>query len=279
MSRKFWQTDAVPKSLSNAAGAMLNWSRPVLAVGRHYWCSARHASVDLLYPPVCLQCQGELFDRAHDVLFCELCRQQLIDSRPACSQCGAGIAAESADLDKCPHCGGTKFRFRGAVALGNYAGPLHNLIVRAKTHQHAAVAMQLSTLLMQVHGPSLSRFQFDGVVPVPAHWLRRLNYRHNSADVIAATIAGALRLPLVLGVLVRRRNTVPQRELTPTQRHENVRGAFSVRPHRDLPGARLLLVDDVLTTGATCNEATKALLAAGVQQVNVAVLARAVGGH
>jgi ComF family protein len=279
MPRKFWQTDVVPQSLSHAASTFLKWSRPVLAVGKHGWCAARQASVDLLYPPGCLQCQGELFDQAHAVLFCESCREQLIDGRPACAKCGAGIAAESADLDKCPHCGGAKFRFRSTVALGNYAGPLHNLIVRAKTHQHAAVAMQLTKLLMQVHGHSLAALKFDGVVPVPAHWMRRLHYRHNSADVIAATIAGALRLPLVLGVLARRRNTIPQRELTPTQRHENVRGAFSVRPHRDLPGARLLLVDDVLTTGATCNEATKALLAVGVQQVNVAVLARAVGSH
>lgn len=279
MPHKFWQTDAVPKLLSNAASTMLKCSRPVLAMGKHCWGAARHASVDLLYPPACLQCQGELFDQGHTLLFCERCREQLIDGRPACPQCGAGIAAASADLEKCPHCRGTKFRFRSAVALGNYAGPLHNSIVRAKTHQHAAVAIQLTKLLMQVHEPMLAAFQFDGVVPVPAHWMRRLHYRHNSADVIAATIADTLQLPLVLGVLVRRRNTVPQRELTPTQRHENVRGAFSVRSHRDLPGARLLLVDDVLTTGATCNEATKALLAAGVEQVNVAVLARAVGSH
>ena len=79
-------------------------------------------------------------------------------------------------------------------------------------------------------------------------------------------------------ILVRRRNTLPQASLAPSRRFENVRGAFRVRRPETVKGARVLLVDDVLTTGATCSEAANVLKQAGVAMVAVAVIARAEGG-
>jgi ComF family protein len=206
-----------------------------------------------------------------------MCRERVIEARPACRACGAGLAEATARLDICPHCRGSRFKFDTVIGLGNYAGPLHNGILLAKDKQHADVAIQLTKLLVAVRGTALRKLPLDGVVPVPAHWRRRLHYGHNSAEVLAATVARELQLPLVRGLLVRRRATPPQHELTPTQRRQNMRDAFAVRPHADLVGANLLLVDDVLTTGATANEAAKMLLSAGAAQVSVAVLARAVG--
>ena len=92
-------------------------------------------------------------------------------------------------------------------------------------------------------------------------------------------IANRLGVPTTSRLLVRRRRTIPQATLSPGRRRANVRGAFFVHPHQDLVGAKVLLVDDILTTGATLNEAAKMLRKAGAEEVSVAVLARAEGLH
>jgi ComF family protein len=119
--------------------------------------------------------------------------------------------------------------------------------------------------------------EIDAVMPVPMHWSRRVWRGANSPEVLAATIAGRLRIPSVSHLLVRRRRTIPQASLSPGRRRANVRGAFAVHPHKDLVGSHVLLVDDILTTGATLNEAAKTLRKAGCREVSVAVLARAEG--
>ena len=90
-------------------------------------------------------------------------------------------------------------------------------------------------------------------------------------------MADRLGIPAAGHLLVRRRRTAPQASLSPAGRRKNVRGAFGVRPHPDLAGARLLVIDDIMTTGATLDEAAKCLLNAGAASVHVAVVARAEG--
>jgi predicted amidophosphoribosyltransferase len=99
----------------------------------------------------------------------------------------------------------------------------------------------------------------------------------NSPDVVAQRLAAELGVPTRPTLLARRRRTAPQASLPPSRRKGNVRGAFRAARHADLPGARLLLVDDIMTTGATVNEAAKTLSKAGAAAVAVAVLARAEG--
>jgi predicted amidophosphoribosyltransferase len=94
---------------------------------------------------------------------------------------------------------------------------------------------------------------------------------------VAEVVGRRLRLPVARRLLVRRRNTKPQFSLHPGERFTNIRGAFRVATGYHLSAARVLLVDDILTTGATCSEATRALLAAGAAQVSVLVVARAEG--
>jgi predicted amidophosphoribosyltransferase len=108
-------------------------------------------------------------------------------------------------------------------------------------------------------------------------WLRRLHRQVNSAQTIARTLAASLHVPAVGGLLVRVRNTFPQKDLSPEERARNVRGAFQVprRRCRRAQGSRVLLVDDILTTGATCSEAAWVLKQAGAVAVAAAVLARA----
>lgn len=109
------------------------------------------------------------------------------------------------------------------------------------------------------------------------HWTRRVVRGTNSPEILAACVAKGLNLPLAMGVLRRRRNTELQPHLRPAERFANVRGAFEIGSEYDMAQARVLLVDDVLTTGATSSEAAKVLKRAGAAMVAVAVLARAEG--
>jgi len=117
----------------------------------------------------------------------------------------------------------------------------------------------------------------DVVLPVPMHWRRRLMRGVNNPDVLAESLAKGIDVPDVPRVLCRCRNTLPQNKLQPRDRFRNVRGAFRLRKGYDLEGLRMVLVDDVLTTGATCSEAARVLKEAGASMVIAAVLARTEG--
>jgi ComF family protein len=109
------------------------------------------------------------------------------------------------------------------------------------------------------------------------HWWRRLGRGFNSPDVLAQVLARALRVPWSPELLTRRRNTLPQMRLAPKMRFQNLRGALRLRADGAIAGRRVLLVDDILTTGATCSEAARVLKQAHAAWVGVAVLARAEG--
>jgi len=117
----------------------------------------------------------------------------------------------------------------------------------------------------------------DVVIPVPMHWTRRLQRGTNSADILAGCLRAKLGVPVWRRRVVRRRKTLPQADLKPRERFRNVRGAFSVRRARAFQGRRILLVDDILTTGATCSEISGVLKKAGAELVSAVVVARAQG--
>jgi ComF family protein len=117
--------------------------------------------------------------------------------------------------------------------------------------------------------------RFDVVVPVPLHWLRRLERGYNQAAMLARPLAKQLRVPFSTRRLRRIRYTSHQTGQSATSRQENLRGAFASWPAHRIRGLRILLVDDVMTTGSTCSEAARALKKAGAARVVAAVLARA----
>jgi len=162
--------------------------------------------------------------------------------------------------------------------LGPYTGCLRQAIRDLKYRRRLSLRGRLTHLLAQRIGADDDEGgqtgRTDVVVAVPMHWLRRLGRGFDHARAIAAGLARELRLPLGRE-LVRIRNTPPQVHLPRTRRLENVRGAFAIRSPGAVAGTNVLLVDDVTTTGATADEATRTLLAAGADRVTLAVLAKA----
>ncbi len=229
--------------------------------------------VDLVFPPACAHCRVAL-EGATDVLLCEACRDDFVDARKSCSGCAA-LAPPVGSATSCPGCKHERFRFSRAARLGVYDGALRTAVLRIKRERNPGLAMALGDLLAATHRGELGSWRPDAVVAIPMHWSRQMWRGVNSAETIAGRLAARLDVPLASHLLVRRRRTAPQARLARSRRKANVRGAFRARSSRDLRQARLLLVDDIMTTGATLSEAAGTLVKAGADSIHVAVLARA----
>jgi len=163
------------------------------------------------------------------------------------------------------------------VALGTYANQLREVILALKRGGAEPIAKAMGGLYCERRGDQVRALCPNLVTPIPMHWRRRLVREGNSPDILAAQVAGFLHVPCRTHLLRMTRNTKPQKDLKPKERFRNMAGAFALATGYDIRGARILLVDDVMTTGATCDEAATTLKRAGAAAVFVAVLARGVG--
>lgn len=234
----------------------------------------RSAGLDLLLPPSCAGCGVQDGPRPA-VPFCGGCIQRMeFPAGPTCPRCAASVSPAIAGRDRCPRCRGVPLRFDEAVALGSYRGLLREMLLRAKDAGQGAGTLAIAELAWQRCGERIAAMEPDVVVPVPMHWRRRLVRGTNSPALLAEVFARRLGVPLATGLLRRTRHTRPQFSVPPSARRANVRRAFAVRTGYHLNLARVLLVDDILTTGATCSEAARALKDRGALRVSVVVAAR-----
>jgi len=251
-----------------AAGGLVGWARGV-------W----EAGFRLLFPRRCAWCDAELSESVQQpaaMRLCSECEGEMVpDEWFACPRCAAPQARWAGHETDCPACRGSKLRFDAAVALGAYDEPLREAVLRMKRYRGEPLAAAAGCLLWKHRAEQLRAFGAQLVVPIPIHWRRRFQRASNSPEVVAAVLGKGLGVP-VRHLLVRWRATAPQVGLPPGKRFENVRGAFRMRQrNRQLEGAGILLVDDILTTGATCSEAARVLKRAGAGQVMAVVIARA----
>jgi ComF family protein len=236
--------------------------------------------LDLLFPPRCAYCREDI-DQSDDHLpICgECCRRLVPENWICCRHCGGAISGEGEGelSDHCSMCKKPPLLFDTVVAIGGYKTDLRKVIYLMKQTQHAPLATAMGRLLVQKRFNELAGLHADLIVPIPMHWRRRLKRGTNSPEHLARCLGQKLGIPVHRRLLVRCKNTQPQSELPPRQRFRNVRGAFRVRTTHHIQDARILLVDDVLTTGATCSEIARILKEAGAAMVAVAVVARAQG--
>lgn len=170
---------------------------------------------------------------------------------------------------RCRLCRSGARAFDFAYSFGAYEGVLRQLIHLFKYAGMRPLARPLGAHLAR----ALPREAFDAVVPVPLHWWKRWRRGFNQSELLARAIARRCGLPLRLAVR-RRRPTRVQAGLSNSARRANVSGAFAVRRFRSVAGLRILLIDDVMTTGATASACAAALKRAGARYVTVLTLAR-----
>ena len=225
-----------------------------------------------LLPAPCLGCGDPLPARA-SLSLCTPCRGKLSPiPRVACAVCAAALNAfEPPSGFRCGACREHPPAFDRLLALWAYGAPLDAVIQGLKFRRLDYLGRHLAEALSDGLGEALAGF--DAVVPVPLHWRRRLARGYNQAEQIGKPLARLLGLPL-LPALRRSRSTPPQTSLGKAERLANLRRAFWTPHPRRLHQLRLLLVDDVATTGATLDAAAAALRRAGASGVTAVVAAR-----
>ncbi len=251
------------------------------------WCRRTWlAAVNLVLPPRCAFCGVDIEPEDGEPLLCETCNRLLVPGwRLGCRRCGTLVPQVPEQPEfvaskplppagRCLRCRRQPYYFDGVIPLGPYRDELRQAVVRMKQRTGDHLAGTMGELYAQRRANEVAAFRPDVVVPIPMHWSRQMVRRTNSPEILAARISRHLGVPSEGAMLVRRRNTLPQAGLPPTKRFENVRGAFRLGRGYAIKDARVLLVDDVLTTGATCSEAAKVLRKAGAQIVLAAVVAR-----
>ncbi|MEM9185365.1 MAG: double zinc ribbon domain-containing protein [Planctomycetota bacterium] len=258
---------------------------PLVRRARKRIHDAASRGVSLLLPESCVACGGELPLAATDTPspgpFCEPCAGDLqLFGGDCCERCGAPLvsvssnSSEAATTLPCGSCRDQRWRFDEAIAAGEYGGLLRSLTLRAKDASEEAVALSLGELMWRRSAERLREIAPDAVASVPMHWRRRLARRTNAPELMAEVIADRLGVPFAPRLIERVRATRRQPTLARSQRLPNVRAAFRAGWGHQLKAARIVLVDDILTTGATCSEAARSLKRAGAAQVVVVVAAR-----
>lgn len=235
---------------------------------------AGRAVLDVLLPPQCLTCDAPVDAPGR---LCAACfRATGFITEPFCLGCGAPFAhVEQGGADRlCPGCRLHARPWGRARAALRYDGQARRLLLPFKHADRPDLAWPLAMLLARA-GAALLR-DADVIVPVPLHRRRLIARRFNQAALLARVLARLGDRPAVLDALQRRRRTVSLGDLSAESRARVVAGAFAVRDRRAarIAGRRVLLIDDVMTSGATCAECTHTLLAAGATNVDVLVVAR-----
>lgn len=240
----------------------------MLRTSRDRFTTVARSLCDTILPRTCQICLGPLQPDDHEL--CHLCWRRLQDAIGSeyCHRCGAAIGPYST---ACNRCRNYKLSYENLARVGLHTGPLAEMVRGLKFANQVRLARLLGELLFNaVQGARLTD-EFELITWIPLHWFRAWRRNYNQAQLIAERLASLAHRP-VRRLLRRVRWTEPQTHLSRSARLANVRGAFALCRGLDVHSKRILLIDDVLTTGATASEAASVLCKAGAS-VNVAVVA------
>lgn len=232
-------------------------------------------ALDIIFPPQCLSCEALV--PSHGAL-CLNCWQGIrFIAEPMCHACGLPFEYAIGDKALCGECLQELPPYNQARAVFVYDEHSKALVLGLKFHDQLHLAATYGPWLAKTGAEMLPGC--DIVVPVPLSWRRFVGRRYNQAALLAQAVSQKTGLTVIPDALIRKKHIPPQTGLSRAQRKDNVRGAFAANPKRKaaIKGKTVLLVDDVMTTGATLSACARALLKNGARAVNILTLARTAG--
>ncbi len=249
---------------------------PSIREGIHtFGVRAGVALARLLYPPHCSVC-GRAIREDEDRYLCTDCIGRInfvIDA--TCPKCGHELGPYAKDAARCINCRNVPLRFDRAVAAAHHTGAIRDLVLALKFARQKQNALPLARILAARLRETSIPEEAQLIVPVPLHRSRRRSRGFNQSELLVKELGEQLSLMVSHRSLKRVLDTPPQsRGMSLASRRANVKGAFGVRKPKAIAGKCVLLVDDVLTTGATTSECAAALKRAGAKKVYVATVTR-----
>lgn len=228
-------------------------------------------AASLLAPAWCRRCGSSLWGM-HNPYLCPACLADIEwIAGPTCKTCGYPAGPFGEPVDACRHCRGANPPLTGTVAVARYSFGAKHLVTALKFRRETELVAPLAALMDARR--RLARLpECDVALPVPLHSARKRQRGFNQAALLARAVAGRAGMEVGEKVLVKCRNTAPQSTLRRDERLAHGKDAYRVGA--DLSGKRVLLVDDVMTTGATLGECAKVCRAAGAVRVYALVFAR-----
>ena len=231
--------------------------------------------LNIVYPKICVSCRKPLQNKAIDSCLCVGCWQNIKRNiAPTCAVCGRQIRTKLPTNRLCLRCRKEKIHFDQAFSPCIYEGVIRNLIHRLKYQNKEHLSPLLARLLIEfIKQRGIKLNTFDLLIPVPLHNTRLRQREFNQAELLARRLAEEFHLNTSYSNLWRKHYRKPQMQLEKQDRWNNIKGCFSLRYPAEIKHKNILLIDDVLTTGATCSEAAHILKAAGAAKVCVLTLA------
>jgi ComF family protein len=233
------------------------------------------AGLDMVFPRTCASCGRPAGEPAAHLCWDCLVGLWPIQS-PHCTICGNPVSGAIAHDYKCSFCVARQPRFNMARSAVHYDGSIVPVLQAFKYRSATYLSRDLSMIALACARTHYAMADIDAVTFVPLHSQKQRERSYNQSQLIAAELARMIDKPILGRCLARARPTVSQTTLSSKQRRDNVRGAFEAVDSRWLAGKRLLLVDDVMTTGATLDECAAVLKKAGAAEVSTIAIARGV---
>lgn len=226
---------------------------------------------DWFYPPHCIVC-GELLPLHHkDKWLCDLCCKKIpFLLPPFCSKCGAELEKEENKftIGECLDCSHSSFAFEKGFSAFHYATvkkSIHYFKFRGVKKDGIGLAMLMKKFMEQNFKEEFMSYDF--MLPVPIHPKKKKQRGFNQAEILTEELSKLTGMPWNPKLLYRTKNTKPQNALTPDERKTNIENAFAVSEPKTVENQKILLIDDIFTTGSTIHECAKCLLRAGANEV------------
>ena len=230
---------------------------------------------DIIYPALCVSCKKKLTASSIDNIICLECWRKIQKHTPPfCHRCGRRLMPPFITKHICLGCLKKELHFDRSVSACAYDGIIKKLLHDFKYNGKDYFGATLSKLMIDfIREYDVPMDFFDCIMPIPLHHTKLREREFNQSQILGSHIATTFNKKLETSSLIRHRNTKTQTELPPQERHLNVKGSFSVADKNAVKNRHILLIDDVLTTGATASEAASTLKEAGAGVVFLLTLA------